>query len=198
MNELILRRAQKGDAAAFEQLITPLEGLVWRVCWHYTGHREDAADCAQEAMVKAWRALPQYRQDCALETWMYRICVSCCLDFLRRKRGRQDLSLAEMSETGFDPASDAPTPEESTIRREDASEIHQAIQNLPEDMRTVLILSALENRRYEDIAEITGVAVGTVKSRLNRARIKLAEILAGLREPSAKTIVKQGERRTSR
>ena len=63
MDDLTLRRAQKGDTAAFEQLITPYEGLVWRICWRYTRSREDASDCAQEAMVKAWRSLPSYRQD---------------------------------------------------------------------------------------------------------------------------------------
>ncbi len=196
MNELTLRRAQKGDHAAFEQLITPYEGMVWRVCWHYTGHREDAADCAQEAMLKAWRSLPNYRQDCSLETWLYRICTSCCLDFLRRKRGKQDVSLTEMSETGFDPPASAPTPEESALHSEETTELHTAISMLPEDMRTVLILSALESKTYEDIAAVTGVAVGTVKSRLNRARVKLAQILSRMREPSAANCVQQDERRT--
>ena len=193
MDELTLCRAQKGDASAFEQLITPHEALVWRVCWRYTGNREDAADCAQEAMVKAWRSLSGYRQECSLETWLYRISVSCCLDFLRRRRGESDLSLADMA---FDPPSDVPTPEASLVQREDASELQRAIRLLPEDMRTVLILSALEDKKYEDIAAITGVAVGTVKSRLNRARVKLAQILAGKREPSARISVLHDERRT--
>ena len=196
MDELILRRAQKGDHAAFEQLITPCESMVWRVCWRYTRNHEDAADCAQETMLKAWRALPQYRKDCTVETWLYRICISCCLDFLRRKRGGQDVSLSEMSEAGFDPPSASPTPEESTMKKEASAELQQAIDQLPEDMRTVLILSALEDRKYEDIAEITGVAVGTVKSRLNRARVKLAQILSQMREPSTKSCVQHVERRT--
>ena len=63
MDDVTLRRAQKGDPAAFEQLITPHEGLVWRVCWRYTRNREDASDCAQEVMVKSWRVLPDYRRD---------------------------------------------------------------------------------------------------------------------------------------
>ncbi len=194
MDELTLRRAQQGDAAAFERLMTPLEGMVWRVCYHYTGHREDASDCAQEAMVKAWRSLSQYRQDCSLETWLYRVCASCCLDFLRRRK--PNVSLTSMAEQGFDPPDAAPTPEESALRREDGDEVRRAIALLPEDMRTVLILSALEGKRYEEIADITGVAVGTVKSRLNRARLRLSEILAQLREPSAFSSVQPGERRT--
>ena len=194
MDELTLRRAQKGDHAAFGQLVTPHEAMVWRVCWRYMQNREDASDCAQEAMLKAWRSLPGYRQDCSLETWLYRICVSCCVDALRR-RTQPALSLNDLSEAGFDPPAAAPTPEESALRTEDSSELQQAIALLPEDMRTVLILSALEDRTYEDIASITGVAVGTVKSRLNRARIKLSQILSQLREPSAKNCVQQSERR---
>ncbi|MGN0778583.1 MAG: RNA polymerase sigma factor [Aristaeellaceae bacterium] len=196
MDEVTLRRAQKGDAAAFEQLITPYEGLVWRVCWRYTHNREDANDCAQEAMVKAWRSLPQYRQECALETWLYRVSVSCCLDFLRRRRGQENVSLAAMTEAGFDPPADTPSPEESLLHQEETGEVAQAIRQLPEDMRTVLILSALEDCRYEEIAQITGTPVGTVKSRLNRARVKLADILVRMREPSGKNRVQQHERRT--
>lgn len=198
MDELILRRAQKGDHAAFEQLITPHEGLVWRVCWRYTRNREDASDCAQEAMLKAWRSLPAYRQDCSLESWLYRISVSCCLDFIRRRHGEQDASLNAMTEAGYDPPAASPTPEESALRLEDASELNDAIQQLPDDMRTVLLLSVLEDHRYEDIAAMTGVAVGTVKSRLNRARVKLAQILSQSREQSARNYVQHDERRTCR
>lgn len=196
MDDLLLRRAQKGDAAAFEQLITPHEGMVWRVCWHYTQNREDASDCAQEAMLKAWRSLPAYRQDCSLLSWLYRICVSCCLDFIRRRRGECDASLNAMTEAGYDPPASTPTPEESALRQEDARALQDAIQQLPEDMRSVLILFVLEKRRYEDIAAMTGVAVGTVKSRLNRARVRLAQILSSQGEQSEKNCVQHHERRT--
>lgn len=196
MDELILRRAQKGDTAAFEQLITSYEQLVWRVCWHYTHHQEDAKDCAQETMVKAWRSLHQYRQDCSLESWLYRIAASCCIDFLRRKKRHIAESADELAETGFDPVDPDPQPEEKTLQREEKHRLYQALDQLPADMCTALILSAVEGRKYEEIAQITGAAVGTVKSRINRARQKLAEILAG-QEQSAKTIVQHSERRST-
>ena len=79
MNELLLRRAQQGDAAAFEQLLTPLESRIWRICWHYMGERESASDCAQDAMLRIWRSLPSFRGGCAFESWIYRIAASCCL-----------------------------------------------------------------------------------------------------------------------
>lgn len=194
MDELILRRAQKGDTAAFEQLITPYDQLIWRVCWHYIHHMEDARDCAQEAMVKAWRSLPQYRQDCALETWLYRIASSCCVDFLRRQKRRAAESTDALAETGFDPADPAPQPDETAIHRDEKQQLYHAIDQLPEDMRTALILSAVEGRKYEEIAQITGVASGTVKSRINRARQKLTEILTS-REQSASRAVQHDERR---
>ncbi len=179
MTDLTLYRAQKGDPSAFETLVTPHEQMLWRVCWHYTHHQEDAADCLQETMLKAWRAIGGYRQDCALETWLYRIASTVCLDFLRRqKRLPVTESADEMAESGVHPTDPAPTPDEAALRSEDAGQLQEAIDSLPGDMRTVLILYALEGQPYEAIAEMTGAAVGTVKSRLNRARQKLAKYLA--------------------
>ena len=199
MDELTLRRAQRGDPAAFEALITPCESMLWRVCWHYTQHREDARDCAQEAMLKAWRALPDYRGDCSLETWLYRIAASCCLDFLRRK-GRWAAESAEQmaKEAGFDPPDPSPQPEEALQRRDERAELQSALAALPDDMRIALTMSAVEGRRYEDIAQVLGVAPSTVKSRISRARVRLSEILSGKREPSPASSVQHSERRTAK
>ena len=177
-DEFTLRRAQKGDTAAFEQLITPHEQVIWRVCWHYTHHQQDAADCMQEAMLKAWRAIGSYRGDCALESWLYRIAATVCLDFLRKqKRLPETESADEMAESGFHPVDDSPTPEAAALHAESGAQLREAIDALPGDMRTVLILYALEGRPYDEIAEVTGTSIGTVKSRLNRARQKIAKFL---------------------
>ncbi len=179
MTDLTLYRAQKGDSHAFEALVTPHEQTIWRVCWHYTHHEEDARDCMQEAMLKAWRSIGSYRQDCALETWLYRIATTTCLDFLRRqKRLPVTESADELAESGIQPIDASPTPDEAALRAESTGEIQAAIDSLPAEMRTVLILYALEGQPYETIAEMTGAAVGTVKSRLNRARQKIAAYLA--------------------
>ena len=85
-DEFTLRRAQKGDSSAFEMLVTPHEQMLWRVCWHYTHHQEDAADCLQETMLKAWRGIKSYRGECSLSTWLYRIASTVCLDFLRKQK----------------------------------------------------------------------------------------------------------------
>ena len=180
IDDITLRRAQKGDARAFERLVTPHEQTVWRVCWHYTHHPEDAADCLQDTMLKAWRAIRQYRGDCALETWLYRIAATVCVDFLRRKkRLPQTESADEMAEAGIQPIDASPTPDEAALTAESGEQLRQAIDSLPADMRTALVLYALEGQPYEAIAEITRTSIGTVKSRINRARQKIANFLAG-------------------
>lgn len=169
----MLRRAQRGDASAFEALVTPHEAMLWRICWRYTRSTPDAQDCLQETMVKAWRALPSFRGDASLETWLYRLCVSCCIDHVRALSRRREESADALAEGGFDPADPAPQPEETVLRREKQRQVHAAILLLPDGMRETLILTMLEGRSYEETAQLTGASVGTVKSRLSRARQKL-------------------------
>ena len=181
ITDMTLVRAQKGDAQAFERLVTPHEQMLWRVCWHYTHHQEDAADCLQETMLKAWRAIDSYRGECALSSWLYRIAATVCLDFLRKqKRLPPTESADELAEDGFAPVDTAPTPDEAVLKAESAENIRAAIDSLPGDMRTVIILYALQGLGYEEIAEVMKTSVGTVKSRLNRARQKIARFLDGI------------------
>ena len=196
-DEFTLRRAQKGDAQAFEQLVTPHEQMLWRVCWHYIHHQEDAADCLQETMLKAWRAIKSYRSECSLSSWLYRIASTVCLDFLRKqKRLPQTESADELAEEGFSPVDESPTPDEAILKAESADSIRAAIDSLPGDMRTVIILYALQGLPYEEIADTMNTSVGTVKSRLNRARQKIAKFLAdGNNPPTPSSInVKGGQK----
>lgn len=196
-DEFTLRRAQKGDSSAFEMLVTPHEQMLWRVCWHYTHHQEDAADCLQETMLKAWRGIKAYRGECSLSTWLYRIASTVCLDFLRKqKRLPETESADELAEDeGFTPVDDSPTPDEAVIRQESADNIRAAIDALSADMRTVIILYALQGMQYEEIAEVTRTSVGTVKSRISRARQKIAKYLTdGNNSPSPTSIKVKGGR----
>ena len=194
MDELLLRRAQGGDPGAFEELITPLEQMVWRVCWHYTGHRETAEDCAQEAMLRIWRNLENYRGECALESWVYRIAANCCMDWLRKKKRDQSVSIEPMTEQGFDPADPSPGTEEQAVVREEQEQLREAIAQLPDDQREALILTQLEKIPYEEAARSLGVSEGTVKSRVNRAKARLKEIMTA-RELSPLGDVQRSERR---
>ena len=195
MDELLLCRAQSGDPEAFERLMEPLEQLVWRVCWHYTGNREAAEDCGQEAMIRIWRNLANYRGECALESWVYRIAANCCMDWLRKKKRDQSVSMEPMVEQGFDPADDAPGTEAQVVAKDERQRLREAIALLPDDQREALILTQLEKVSYEETAQALGVSEGTVKSRVNRAKARLKEILSAERELSPPGNVKKDERR---
>ena len=195
MDELLLRRAQRGDPEAFEQLIGPMEQRIWRICWHYTGNREAAEDCGQEAMLNIWRSLENYRGDCALESWVYRIAANCCMDFLRKKNRDRSVSVEPLREQGFDPADPAPGTEEQAAAADERERLREAIALLPEDQREALVMTQLEKVPYEEAARMLGVSEGTVKSRVNRAKARLKEILSEERELSPPGSVKKDERR---
>ena len=196
MDELLLRRAQHGDTEAFEQLIGPLEQLVWRICWHYTGNRENAEDCGQEAMIRIWRNLDSYRGDCALESWVYRIAANCCMDYLRKKKRDKSVSVEPLREQGFDPADSSPGTEEQVVAKDEHRRLREAITQLPEEQREALILTQLQKVPYEEAALALGVSEGTVKSRVNRAKARLKEILSAEGELFPPGDVKRNERRT--
>ncbi len=195
LDELLLQRARGGDPAAFEQLMAETEPLVWRVCWHYTGQREDASDCGQETMLRIWRSLSSYRGDCAFESWVYRLAANCCLDFLRKRKREKAQSIEPMREEGFDPPDKSPGTEETVLAREKQTRIREAITHLPEDQRDALILTQLEGKSYEETARMLSTGAGTVKSRVNRARARLRELLQDDRELSSPDAVKSSERR---
>ena len=195
MDELLLRRAARGDTDAFEQLMTPLENMIWRVCWHYMGEREAASDCAQDAMVKIWRSLDGYRGDCAFESWIYRIAASVCLDALRKRKRDRSESIEPLKEAGFDPEDPEPGTEEKVITADRHRELRECIARLPEEQREPLVMTQLDGLSYEEAAQRLGVSEGTVKSRVNRAKAKLKEWLAESRELSPPGNVQQSERR---
>ena len=172
-----LAQARSGDSAAFSRLVTPLEGMVWRVCYQLTGNAEDARDAAQETMLKAWRSLASFREEAAFSTWLYRIAVNVCRDALRRQSVRQAESLEALREGGFDPPDPAPGTESRVLSAESVRELRQAMSRLPEEQRVPLVLFGVEGQSYEEIASLTGVPVGTVKSRVSRARTKLLALL---------------------
>ena len=195
MDELLLRRAQRGEPEAFEQLIGPLEQLIWRICWHYTGNREAAEDCGQETMIRIWRNLDSYRGDCALESWVYRIAANCCMDFLRKKKRDKSESVEPLREQGFDPADPSPGTEEQVVAEDEHRRLREAITQLPEEQREALILTQLQKVPYEEAALLLNVSEGTIKSRVNRAKARLKEILSEERELSPQGSVKNNERR---
>lgn len=194
MDELLLRRAKRGDPEAFGQLIEPVEKLIWRICWHYTGDREASSDCGQEAIIRIWRGLENYRADCTFESWVYRIAANCCMDWLRKKKRDRSISMEPMRDQGFDPADTSPGTEAQVIAKDERRRLREAIALLPEDQQEALVLTQLERVSYEKAAQMLNVSEGTVKSRVNRAKARLKELLTSEEELPATSDVKKDER----
>ncbi|MCL1964034.1 MAG: sigma-70 family RNA polymerase sigma factor [Firmicutes bacterium] len=170
---LLLRRAQNGEAEAFEELMTAYEKRIYTLCLRMAGEKEDALDCAQEAMVRIWRSLASYRKQASFSTWVYRIATNTCLDFLRKRKVRPAVSLDALTDEGFsasDPSSDPVRLAEASARK---SALLNGIASLQPDMRAALVLRDVQGFSYEEVSAILDTPLGTVKSRINRAREKL-------------------------
>lgn len=189
-DELLLRRACKGDVQAFEELMQSHESRIYAIALRMMGNREDAQDCAQEAMVRIYRAMGSFKGQSALATWIYRITMNTCLDELRRRKARKITSLDSLVDNGWSPTDTGDTPEEHGLRVEKQNALNQAIQSLPDDMRAAIILRDVKGYSYDEIASILDANVGTIKSRISRGREKLREILSKQSELFGRTAVK--------
>ncbi len=192
---LLLRRAQNGDAAAFDGLITPHEKRIYALCLRISGNREDAMDCAQEAMLRIWRALGSYRGQASFSTWVYRIATNTCLDLMRKRKSRPSVSLDALADDGYMPPDDTGDPEryaESNARRRALTD---GIAALQPDMRAALVLRDVQGFSYEEVAQILDTPLGTVKSRINRARERMRSILCQNAELFGESRVYGNERR---
>jgi RNA polymerase sigma-70 factor, ECF subfamily len=175
-------QAKNGDAAAFEQLISIYDKKVYNLAYRMCGDREDASDLAQEALVRAYKAIGRFREQAQFSTWLYRIVVNVCLDHQRSRKRHPTVSLDEplAGEDGDIPrqlTADTLDPEAEYQQLETQREVQRAIGRLNDDHRIVVIMRDIQGLPYEDIAAALGVALGTVKSRLNRARRALKEEL---------------------
>ncbi len=176
-----------GDPNAFNNLILLHKRMVFNLCFRLLGDYDDADDCAQEVFIKVSRALKNFRFESSFKTWIYRIAVNTCknrlnsLDYrLRSKRVRinvvsdmdNDKKPTDIKDPGRSPAAEA-------IQKEVGRLIQSAINALPAKQKLVVVLRDIEARSYEEIVELTGLKMGTVKSKLSRARLQLRELLKG-------------------
>lgn len=177
----LVKRAQNGDSAAFEQLVLKYQQKVYNLALRLTGNEEDAFDLSQESFLKAWKGLETFHFEAAFSTWLYRLTSNACLDFLRSQKRRRTVSLTVEDEDGeeaqMDYPDDAPTPEQAAIASEDRELLKKALASLDEEAREIITLRVIEELSYETIARVLGVKEGTVKSRLSRARDKLKKNL---------------------
>ena len=179
----LVKRAQSGDARSFDALVTKYRGRVYSMIYSLVQNESDAWDIAQDAFVKAWRALPTFKQDSSFYTWLYRIAHNCAYDFLRKRKfdsaGEFDDNRADHHP---DPTAEAVPhefvrPDKAMANAELGARIRKAVAQLSEDHRTAILLREVEGLQYDEIAEIMKSSIGTVMSRLFYARKKLQELL---------------------
>jgi len=182
--QALIRRAMRGDLDAFNSLILNYQDSAYTLAYRIMGDTHAAADAVQEAFIIAYRRLSTYRGG-SFRSWLLRITTNQCYDELRRVRRRPSVSVEAMGEeTGDDPAipDGTATPEEAVQQRELQRAIQDCIGALNADQRIVLVLCDVEGLDYQAIADQLGAQIGTVKSRLSRARVSVRDCLQGVRE----------------
>ncbi|MBC7944981.1 MAG: RNA polymerase sigma factor RpoE [Burkholderiales bacterium] len=185
IDQQLVERAQRGDKKAFELLVIKYQRKLARLLSRFIRDSAEIEDVTQEAFIKAYRALPSFRGDSAFYTWLYRIGINTAKNYLvamgRRAPTTTEFN-AEDAET-FDDADqlrDVNTPENELMSKQIANTVNQTMQELPEDLRTAITLREIEGLSYEDIANIMDCPIGTVRSRIFRARESIAEKLRPL------------------
>ena len=174
-------RAKDGDLNAFNELVVEYQSLVYNLCFRMLGQAQLAEDATQEAFVSAWRNIASFRGE-VFRPWLLRIAANLCRDELRRRGRRPSTSLDTALEAGMpDPLDEDPSPDESVLTSEMRGRLQAALQQLPEEQRTAIILCDIEGLDYSEIADVMRTSLGTVKSRIARARLKMRELLQ--REP---------------
>jgi RNA polymerase sigma-70 factor (ECF subfamily) len=169
----LVRRVQKGDKSAFDALVLKYQHKVLKLVQRYVRDPAEAEDVTQDAFIKAYRALPGFRGDSAFYTWLYRIAINTAKNSLVSSRRRPMTYDLDGDGSGPDPGQrlrDPDTPERLLLTDEIRATVNRAIDSLPEDLRTAIVLRELEGLSYEDIARTMECPVGTVRSRIFRAR----------------------------
>jgi len=186
LDEQLVERVQRGDKAAFNLLVKKYQHKVVNLIARYVNNPGDVPDVAQEAFIKAYRALPTFRGESAFYTWLYRIAVNTAKNYLTSQGRRPPSSDVEADEAdsygGGEALQEVSTPENLALTDEIKRTVFAAIEALPEDLRTAITLREMEGLSYEEIAEIMDSPVGTVRSRIFRARSAIDKMLQPLIE----------------
>ena len=190
VDQLLVERAQRGDKRAFELLVEKYQHKLARLVARLVRDPGEAEDVTQEAFIKAYRALPSFRGDSAFYTWLYRIGINTAKNFLVATGRRAPTSTgvdAEEAE-GYESSEllhDITTPESLLLTKEIGTTVNAAIEALPEELRSAIQLRELEGMSYEEIAKLMDCPIGTVRSRIFRAREAIAEKLKPLLDKAA-------------
>jgi len=182
VDQQLVQRVQRGEKAAFDLLVIKYQRKIFRLLSRLIRDQAEVEDVAQEAFIKAYRALPNFRGDSAFYTWLYRIAINTAKNWLVSQGRRAptsteaDIEEAETFDDG-EQLRDLNTPDSMLLTKQVADAVNRAIEQLPEDLKTAIVLRELEGLSYEEIAETMNCPIGTVRSRIFRAREAIAEEL---------------------
>ena len=178
---MIVQRIIGGETEAFELLVLEYQKNVYNVALRITGNAEDAADMAQEAFIKAFNSISSFKGDSRFSVWLYRIVSNVSVDFLRSKARRPSSSLSIENEEGetveLEIADESLSPEKLLETKLSSQAVRRGLDSLPEDYRQILLLREIQGLSYDEIAQVLDIEIGTVKSRIFRARKKLCAYL---------------------
>ncbi|MCI0580137.1 MAG: sigma-70 family RNA polymerase sigma factor [Chloroflexi bacterium] len=181
----LIKQAQKGDVTSFNTLVLHYQDAVYNVAYRIMGESGTAADATQEAFISAYKSLGSFRGG-NFKAWLMRIVTNACYDELRRRKRRPQASLDEIMESNESAAllvsENSPGPEEHHQRAELVRAVERCLEDLPDEQKTATILCDIEGYDYTEIAAMMSTSLGTVKSRLSRARARLRECLQGVGE----------------
>ncbi|HUL65906.1 MAG TPA: RNA polymerase sigma factor RpoE [Burkholderiaceae bacterium] len=188
-DQILVEQVQRGDKRAFELLVAKYQRKIFRLLSRLIRDAAEIEDVAQEAFIKAYRALPNFRGESAFYTWLYRIAINTAKNYLVAQGRRAptttetEIDEAENFDEG-DQLRDVNTPDSMLLSKQVGEAVNRAIEKLPEDLRTAIVLRELEGLSYEEIAETMNCPIGTVRSRIFRAREAIAEELRPLLDTS--------------
>jgi RNA polymerase sigma-70 factor (ECF subfamily) len=189
IDQQLVERVQRGDKAAFDLLVSKYQRKIFRLLSRLIRDSAEIEDVAQEAFVKAYRALPNFRGESAFYTWLYRIAINTAKNYLVSQGRRapttteNEIEDAETFDDG-EQLRDLNTPDSMLLTKQVAEAVNRAIDQLPEDLRTAIVLRELEGLSYEEIAESMNCPIGTVRSRIFRAREAIAQELRPILDTS--------------
>ena len=186
IDQKLVVRVQKGDKTAFDLLVRKYQHKVAKLVSRYVRDRREVEDVTQEALIKAYRAIGGFRGESAFYTWLYRIAVNTAKNYLESQSRRppgsdMEIEGAELIESG-EGLRDQATPERQMLTNEIATTVHRVLEHLPPDLRTAITLREIEGMSYEEIAEVMDCPIGTVRSRIFRAREAIDQELRPLLE----------------
>src|SRR4029450_11984057 len=186
-DEDLVQAFQRGDTAVFDILVQRWDRKIQGAIYRFVGASEDARDLCQEAFLRAYRGLRTFKKDARFSSWLYQIALNVCRDRLRRRRGRTLVSLDELDESGQEAAVlPGPSPLELAEARDISDRVARAVASLPDEQREVIVLKEYQGLTFAEIADVLGVPLSTVKTRLYRGLVQLRQRLEheGIRSAS--------------